>query len=72
MNEASNSQTDPNDLGIKCAQCPMCGTFPSFAWVELTPWFCPNEDCSVLAWDPYSTARENLDDAHEWDEPHNQ
>lgn len=40
----------------------MCGSFPTFAWVELTPWFCPNDNCEVLAWDPYSSAHENFAD----------
>lgn len=72
MNEASDSQTNPNDLGIRCPVCPMCGAFPTFAWVELVPWFCPNDDCNVLAWDPYSTAQENLQDAHEWTDTGNE
>lgn len=62
MTEASNSQTSPDEFGIKCPQCPMCGSFPTFAWVELTPWFCPNDNCEVLAWDPYSSAHENFAD----------
>jgi hypothetical protein len=38
----------------------MCGSEPSFAWAEIVPWFCPNEDCQVFAWDPYSSASQNL------------
>jgi hypothetical protein len=33
------------------------------AWPQITPWFCSNEECDVLAWDPYSTLQENLMDA---------
>jgi hypothetical protein len=51
------------DFGIKCERCPLCSGPPSFAWVEITPWFCPNEECNVLGWDPYSTLEENLMDA---------
>lgn len=48
---------------IVCPSCPLCSGPPSFNWAELTPWFCPNEECDVLAWDPYSTLQENLTDA---------
>lgn len=51
------------DYGLKCLFCPVCGAEPSFAWAEITPWFCTNDDCTVLAWDPYSTLEENLTDA---------
>jgi hypothetical protein len=29
----------------------------------IKPWFCQNDDCNVLAWDPDSTLEENLMDA---------
>ena len=29
----------------------------------MTPWFCVDDDCEALAWDPYSTLAENLMDA---------
>lgn len=53
------------DKKILCPTCPLCGSSPSFAWVELTPWFCPDEDCDALAWDPYATLAENLMDAQQ-------
>jgi hypothetical protein len=40
--------------------CPLCGAPPAVASLNLTPWFCSNDDCDVLAWDPYSTLQENL------------
>jgi hypothetical protein len=33
------------------------------AWPSLVPWFCNNDECDVLGWDPYSTLEENLMDA---------
>ena len=43
--------------------CPVCSAPPLFAWAEITPWFCTNDECDVLGWDPYSTLAENLMDA---------
>lgn len=55
---------DTNDRDeLQCLTCPLCGTQPHFMIPQLTPWFCPNEDCDALAWDPYSTLAENLMDA---------
>ena len=48
---------------IKCATCPVCGAQPLFMLPELTPWFCPADECNVLGWDPYSSLAENLMDA---------
>jgi hypothetical protein len=57
MNEASAG------VPVKCPYCPVCSGPPAFAWAEITPWFCINDDCDVLGWDPYSTLEENLTDA---------
>ena len=43
--------------------CPVCGAMPVLAGRGVTPWFCSNTKCDVLAWDPYSTLEENLMDA---------
>lgn len=48
---------------IKCPYCPYCGAEPHMAWLELTPWFCPNDDCDVFGWDPYVSAKVNIDSA---------
>jgi hypothetical protein len=48
---------------VKCPNCPVCGRPPQFAWAMIKPWFCQNDDCNVLAWDPDSTLEENLMDA---------
>jgi hypothetical protein len=48
---------------IQCPTCPLCGSQPAFTLPGLTPWFCSNDDCNVLGWDPYSTLDENLLDA---------
>lgn len=50
----------PQRERILCPTCPVCSGWPAFAWVELTPWFCVNDECDVLAWDPYSSLDENL------------
>ena len=52
-----------NPDALKCPHCPVCGSPPSFAWAEIVPWFCSNESCEVFAWDPYSSASENLADS---------
>lgn len=46
-------------------------------WPNVSPWLCSAPDCRVLAWDPYSTALENLRDIGEpidvrLDGPHGQ
>lgn len=43
----------------------MCGTPPPFIHDWLAQAFCPNEDCDVLMWTPWDTAKQNLDDMHE-------
>ena len=48
---------------IKCPTCPICGSEPLFILPGILPWFCPQDACDVLAWDPYSTLEENLTDA---------
>jgi hypothetical protein len=50
--------------------CPMCGGAPLLATPELIPWFCVNDDCIALAWDPYSTLEELLTDARHVTETH--
>ena len=60
-----NSHAPFNPLGIKCPYCPMCGAEPLHAWIELTPWFCPNDDCEVFGWDPYTSASKNISEASE-------
>lgn len=49
---------------LRCLTCPLCDGPPALAWPVLTPWFCVNDDCEALAWDPYSSLAENLMDAH--------
>jgi hypothetical protein len=41
----------------------VCGAPPVLAAPGITPWFCTNLKCDVLAWDPYSTLEANLMDA---------
>lgn len=48
---------------IRCQTCPVCASEPVIDSPNLTPWFCSNADCDVLAWDPYSTLEQNLLDA---------
>jgi hypothetical protein len=48
---------------IECPTCPVCGSEPLYAFRELLPWFCPRDECVVLAWDPYSSLEANLTDA---------
>lgn len=36
----------------------MCGSGPLYDW--LVPYFCPNEECKVLHWNPDISAEENL------------
>ena len=43
----------------------MCGTAPDFIYEGLAQAFCPNDDCNVLCWTPWDTAKQNLDDMHE-------
>jgi hypothetical protein len=50
---------------IKCPYCPVCGREPILDWVNITPWFCPNNDCRVFGWDPYVSAKVNLENATE-------
>ena len=45
---------------VLCDLCPMCGSVAAFSHPNLTPWFCPMDDCEVLAWDPLVTAYQNL------------
>jgi len=52
-----------DDGRILTAVCPVCSAHPALAFGNLTPWFCSNDECDVLAWDPYSTLAENLMDA---------
>lgn len=47
---------------IKCPTCPVCGAPPMPMSIQLGQAFCTNEDCNVLAWDPYSTKDQNLFD----------
>jgi hypothetical protein len=47
---------------ILCPACPVCDSPPPFTG-SLTPWFCPVDDCVVLAWNPHVTQDENLLDA---------
>lgn len=57
---------------LKTLVCPMCSAEPVLAAPMLTPWFCTNEECECLAWDPYSTLAENLTDAAPVQWIHNQ
>lgn len=57
--------TDKDRPQIKCPYCPVCGTPPEFIWESLAQCWCPNEDCEVFMWEPWKTAKENLDDVGE-------
>jgi endogenous inhibitor of DNA gyrase (YacG/DUF329 family) len=50
---------------VKCLNCPICGSLPAFIHDNLASTFCPNEDCPVLAWDPWVSAATNLADMGE-------
>lgn len=54
-----------NKREIKCPYCPWCGSPPPFIADQMYQAFCPNEDCEVLMWVPWDTAKQNLEDAHE-------
>lgn len=41
----------------------MCSEPPAIAVPGLAQWFCGNDDCDVLCWDPYATLEDNLTDA---------
>jgi len=58
--EATQNAESNHRPQVKCWNCPVCGTPPLFATENLTPWFCYNEECDVLGWDPYATLEENL------------
>jgi hypothetical protein len=60
------------DDSIKTARCPICGGLPMFESPTLIPWFCMDDRCDVLGWDPYSTLDENLMDAAPVQVIHNQ
>lgn len=45
---------------IACPTCPVCDSPPLAVAANVVPWFCPNDDCLVFGWDPYSTRDENL------------
>lgn len=53
-----------NGLQIKCPFCPWCGTPPKFLSPSMHQTWCPNEDCEVLMWVPWDTAKQNLEDSH--------
>jgi hypothetical protein len=52
-----------DDGRLQTLFCPVCSSLPVLAGRGVTPWFCSNTKCDVLAWDPYSTLEENLMDA---------
>jgi hypothetical protein len=62
---------DDGDL-IKTWRCPLCGGRAMFESLTLVPWFCMDDRCDVLGWDPYSTLEENLMDAAPVQVIHNQ
>jgi hypothetical protein len=41
---------------IKTPDCPLCGALPLFT--GCTPYFCANDECEVLYWDPSMTLAE--------------
>lgn len=43
--------------------CPVCSSPPVGGLLFITPWFCPNDACMCLAWDPYASLEDNLTDA---------
>lgn len=36
---------------IRAPRCPGCDGEPMFTWV--LPYFCSDDTCAVLSWDPY-------------------
>lgn len=55
---------DDSRSELLCITCPLCSGPAAIPSPNLTPWFCVNDDCECLAWDPYATLAENLMDAH--------
>lgn len=51
--------TSQPDL-ILCPLCPLCRRRPVDFYLNISPWFCGNDDCLVLCWDPYITRQANL------------
>lgn len=46
---------------VLCPRCPQCSGPPDAFLASVTlPWFCPDETCSGLSWDPTKTLDENL------------
>jgi hypothetical protein len=41
---------------IKTPDCPRCGQPPAFTF--LLPYFCRNDDCDVVSWEPTKTLAE--------------
>jgi hypothetical protein len=60
---SEHRHNDDETPRLRCFHCPVCGAEAALSTLNLTPWFCSNDDCDVLAWDPYSSLEENLTDA---------
>lgn len=52
---------------IRRGTCPACGSLPAYTLPTLTPWFCSNAECAVIAWDPHKTLDELLADVEHID-----
>lgn len=52
---------------IICSRCPVCGGPPALEITGITPWFCIDDDCIVLGWDPFSSLADNLENAQSVD-----
>jgi hypothetical protein len=59
MNDVHDDGNGPL-AGVQRWTCPVCSGPPAFGPTPWTPWFCGNDDCEVLGWDPYATLEENL------------
>jgi hypothetical protein len=45
---------------ILTPRCPLCDQPPALALPGFTQWWCGNDDCTILCWNPSLTLDENL------------
>jgi hypothetical protein len=48
----------PDDSVVLAPRCPGCDGPPVDFGFPVIPWFCRNDDCKVLSWDPYDDPAE--------------
>lgn len=64
MDDLHTSLEDFHAMGVRCPFCPHCGMLPMLLMPGLRHCWCPNDSCDVLMWDPWATAKQNLEDQH--------